>query len=298
VPDLLALRTNIGVEDMFWMHGTSRTVTIEVRDRAGKKAAKGRILRSGNILPDDIRFGRLGPFVPQTQITPKEPSSPVDVSQTVSIPAGWFIMGSNDGLPEEKPRRKVYLDSYRISKYEVTVGQYSKFCEATGRPAPPPDASPNADLKPIVNVSWDAAAAYAKWAGGRLPTEAEWERAARGADGRAYPWGDQWVRGKCNQFDDLYLMWAPVGSYPADVSPYGCCDMGGNACEWCADWYGPYSSSSRNPAGPSSGKYRSARGGGWTSSGPDTVRCAYRKFALPEHRWYDLGFRIVKPAGD
>ena len=284
VPDLLAIRTNIGVEDRSCMPGNPFMMTIEVRDPLGKKTAS-RILMSGNILPNDIRYGTSPPFVPPTHILPKEPSVPVDVSEMVMIPAGWFVMGSDDGLQDEKPKRKVYLDAYRISKYEVTFGQYREFCEATGRPAPPPpppNAPSNSGLNPIFNVTWNDAAAYAKWAGGRLPTEAEWEKAARGTDGQSYPWGNDWVLGKCNEFDTLYQAWAPVGSYPSDVSSYGCYDMAGNVCEWCADWY-------------KTGKYRSVRGGGWTSSGSDSVRCAYRRFAPPEHYWYDIGFRIVKP---
>jgi len=115
----------------------------------------------------------------------------------IYIPAGEFIMGSSK-YDRETPQREVYLDGYWIYKYEVRVAQYRKFCQHTGREMPSPPSWRWADDHPMVNVTWDDAAAYTRWAGGRLPTEAQWEKAARGTDGREYPWGDDWDASKCH----------------------------------------------------------------------------------------------------
>lgn len=222
----------------------------------------------------------------------------IDGSEMILIPAGEFIMGSDDGEENEKPVHAVYLDSYEIGKYPVTVAQYRKFCEATGRRMP---NAPHWDWKdehPIRDVTWDDAEAYCKWAGGRLPTEAEWEKAARGTDGRTYPWGDTWDKNKCANQDLNLTSTVSVGSYPAGASPYGCMDMAGNEWEWCADWYDDnyyMTSPSRNPRGPSSGCYRVLRGGGWHlyDSNP---RCAYRTGFYPNYVYLIdyYGFRLVR----
>jgi formylglycine-generating enzyme required for sulfatase activity len=215
----------------------------------------------------------------------------------IPIPAGEFIMGSDDGNYDEKPAHTVYLDSYEVGKYPVTVAQYRKFCEATGRE---PQrwcglASGWKDNHPVAEVTWDDAAAYCKWAGGRLPTEAEWEKAARGTDGRKYPWGNTWDKTKCAN-SELGSGSAPVGSYPAGASPYGCMHMAGNVFEWCADRYDDSyykACPSRNPEGPSSGICRVRRGGSWYN---EVIydRCAYRSHYDPD--WYSVsnGFRLVR----
>jgi len=170
----------------------------------------------------------------------EENINPKDQAKIVWVPAGEFLMGStendNEACPDEKPQHLVYLDGYWIYKMEVTVAQYRKFCEATGRSMP---KAPNwgwLDTHPIVNISWDDANAYALWAGASLPTEAEWEKAARGTDGRQYPWGNDWSTEKCIHFSNSQGKTAPVGNNPAETSPFGCLDMAGNAWEWCADW--------------------------------------------------------------
>lgn len=220
----------------------------------------------------------------------------------ILIPAGKFTMGSNDNeLFNSKPIHTVYLDDYCIDKYEVTVGQFRKFVEATGYkteteisgggfilPGPTWEQKvgpiwhdpffstwvdtgskwwvrkadvnwrSQGDDHPVVFVSWNDAKAYATWAGERLPTEAEWEKAARGLDGRKYPWGNTWDENKCN-----IGCIGPVGSFPQGASPYGLMDMFGNVFEWCQDWYGEdyyQISPSHNPMGPSSGLQRVLRG--------------------------------------
>jgi serine/threonine-protein kinase len=219
-----------------------------------------------------------------------------DGATMIKIPAGEFLMGSNDGDDDEKPPHKVTLDGYWIYKYEVTVAQYRKFCNATGRQMPDAPSWGWKDNHPIVNVSWDDAEAYAQWAGVRLPTEAEWEKAARGTDGRKYPWGNEWDASKCNNYETGPNQTTPVGSYPQGVSPFGVHDMAGNVWEWCADWYdGNYyrSAPSKNPTGPSSGNYRALRGGSWLYVDND-CRAAVRNDNAPAVRNSNDGFRCVQ----
>jgi len=223
--------------------------------------------------------------------------NPKDGAELCFVPAGEFIMGSNDGLDNERPQHRVYLDGYWIYKYEVTVAQYRKFCQATGRKMPLPPEWGWKDDHPIVYVTWDDAVAYAKWAGVRLPTEAEWEKAARGTDGREYPWGNKWDASKCNNYWTGPKQTTAVGSYPQGVSPYGVHDMAGNVWEWCADWYDPNyyrSAPSKNPLGPSSGMYRVVRGSSWIYENPDRFRCALRDFYNPEVRFGNYGFRCAR----
>ena len=242
-----------------------------------------------------------------------------DSSVMVKIPAGTFTMGSaaSDADRDEKPVRQVYLDEYWIDKYEVTNRQYKKFCDTTGRSYP---EDPRFDGMssyfnrypdhPVVNVSWDDAKAYADWAGKRLPTEAEWEKAARGTDGRKYPWGNSDPTGsRCNfadrntdfrwrdkNVDDGYRNTSPVGHYPAGASPYGLLDMAGNVWEWCNDWYDEdyYSrGANNNPQGPSSGSSRVNRGGSWFLNAWN-LRSAVRLRFEPSLRSDYLGFRCVR----
>ncbi|MBC8233813.1 formylglycine-generating enzyme family protein [bacterium] len=220
------------------------------------------------------------------------------------IPAGAFSMGSNDGESNEKPVHTVYLDAFYMDVYEVTVGQYRKFIKATGHNTPNwskvSKYSPT-DNHPIVYVTWDDAQAYCKWAGKRLPTEAEWEKAARGGlVGKKYPWGDEApdAEGKYranyyvgnNGIADADQYCAPVGSF--SPNGYGLYDMAGNVWEWCEDWYDEkyYSSSPRkNPPGPASGSSRVVRGGSW-SGNSFSMRAADR-FLGPFRMKYNLGFR-------
>ena len=209
----------------------------------------------------------------------------------VLIPAGEFLMGSNDGEDDEKPVHRVYLDAYYIDKYEVTNKQYREFVEATGHKTP---RQWGEDNHPVLYVSWEDAVAYATWAGKRLPTEAEWEKAARGGlVGKEYPWGDGIDSGKANYKDNVGKT-TPVGSYPPNG--YGLYDMAGNVWEWCSDWYDDdyYANSpSKNPQGPSSASCRVRRGGGWDTFAR-RLRCADRYYYYPGDMSYDLGFRCSK----
>ena len=252
-----------------------------------------------------------------------------DADTMVLIPAGDFEMGGNDSDADhdEKPVHTVYLDAFYIDKYEVTVGQYKQFVQATGHRAPDWNRvakfSPT-DRHPIIYVSWHDAMAYAQWAGKRLPTEAEWEKAARGGlSGQTYPWGNAAPNGtQCNfadsntayawsdeTADDGYEDTAPVGSFPANG--YGLHDMAGNVWEWCLDEYQAdfYSSSLlRNPiAGANSvtkainnfkynnltDVFRVLRGGSWNGSA-QTVRVAYRLRTSPTFSYLPSGFRCAR----
>jgi len=228
----------------------------------------------------------------------------------IYVPAGEFPMGSVVGASDEKPVHSVYLDAYYIDKYEVTNAQYLK-CVVAGAcqaAAYATDNQLNQDQQPVVGVAWDDAKTYCQWAGARLPTEAEWENAARGTDGRIYPWGNVLDDSKLNfcdhncEFDwkdaaadDGYERTAPVGSYPAGASPYGALDMAGNVWEWTADWYAPEyygRSPGRNPPGPDSGELRVLRGGAWLSDAYG-IRAAYRNEYDPTSRYYAIGFRCA-----
>lgn len=232
------------------------------------------------------------------------------------VPAGEFEMGSAPGVGEddEHPRHKVWVDAFLIDRREVTVAQYRKFCDATGREMPPAPEWGWNDRHPVVNVTWDDAAAYAAWAGKRLPTEAEWEKACRAGSGTLFSWGDRGddARAWANTADqslrektpdtpevgwnDRYPFTAPVGTFRPNG--YGLYDMHGNVWEWCADRYGEnaYSrSDDRNPAGPSEGSDRVVRGGCWFTAA-DGCRSANRNGLNPSSRFNLVGFRCAAPA--
>ncbi len=232
----------------------------------------------------------------------------------VLIPAGEFQMGSTNGARDEKPVHTVHLDAYYIDKHEVTVGEYKKFLNATGHRVLPDSVfrcSPT-DQHPVVGVSWHDAMAYAKWAGKRLPTEAEWEKAARGElIGQKYPWGNAIDTKKANYNKNTKSgkhdeQTTPIGKYPANA--YGLHDMSGNVSEWCLDAYQKnyYANSpQRNPiAGPENlnqivnnfkdiATRRVVRGGSW-SFNAKSVRVANRMGEKPSLLSSDVGFRCVQ----
>jgi len=217
----------------------------------------------------------------------------------VYVPAGEFLMGSADGdadaYDDEKPQHRVYLDAFWMDRTEVTKDQYQQ-CVAAGKCAAPSCRGTGQGNHPVVCVSWQDAADYCAWAGRRLPTEAEWEKAARGTDGRKYPWGNE--APDCNRLNYggcVNNNTSAVGSYPKGASPYGALDMAGNVWEWVADWYDAKyyaGSSARNPTGPASGEYRVVRGGSWFGH-QRGVRAAYRDRYLPDYCNVNIGFRCA-----
>ena len=231
----------------------------------------------------------------QSASLPKSNSK--DGAELVWVPPGEFMMGSEDGERREKPIHRVVLDGFWIYKRPVTVGQYRLFCADTGRAlrhAPPWGWK---EEHPVVNVSWEYAAAYAQWAGAALPTEAEWEKAARGTDGRTYPWGNAWDRSRCSTSVGVRrASVSPVGSFPEGASPYGVLDMAGNVWEWTADWYEEtyYAfSPEKNPTGPFFGTHKVVRGGSWGNDMIHDYRCATRVVCEPVVRGGSIGFRCV-----
>jgi len=225
-------------------------------------------------------------------------------NESVLIPGGEYLMGSGD-LTGDNPAHIVYVKSFYMDKYEVTNAQYFRFCQETGRSLPEFwgqvqyhcfEKFPN---HPVVGVSWDDAAAYAEWEGKRLPTEAEWEYAARGGlKNMDYPWGNSLTPSHANYHRPGTEGTRPVGSYPPNG--YGLHDMVGNVVEWVHDIYDQdyyRKSYNKNPQGPEKGRFRVIRGGGW-HSGPSCNTVFYRN-ALPSN-WVDfnVGFRCVKDAPD
>ena len=241
------------------------------------------------------------------------------------IPGGVFFMGIQPtaGAPARKARRRVFLDAFRLDRYEVTVAQFARFVRQTGYKAPfvaepwaapfnwtsgqPP---PGVDRHPVTLVNWHDARAYCRWAGKRLPTEAEWEKAARGTDGRRFPWGDTWDGSACNHgrsgpdnYDasDGHETTAPVGSYPRGRSPYGLDDMFGNAWEWTEDWFSetwarvPASARDgvlQNPRGAPLGYQRTVRGGSYFFD-LQHHWAAEPMFMFPDVRRKTTGFRCA-----
>jgi formylglycine-generating enzyme required for sulfatase activity len=238
----------------------------------------------------------------------------------VYVPAGTFKMGSNTGESDEKPVHDVTLAGFWIDRTEVTNAQYAQ-CVSAGKCSVPSESKSytrssyygNGEYAdyPVIYVSWDDADKYCKWAGGQLPTEAQWEYAARGPQSYTYPWGNDFDGVRLNycdknclvswadkSIDDGYGDTSPVGNYPKGASWVGALDMAGNVWEWVADWYGPYLDSSQtNPTGPIFGGYRVLHGGSWYD---DTlyVRTASRYHVAPGYRVGLFGFRcVVGPEG-
>lgn len=221
-----------------------------------------------------------------------------DGSIMVYIPETMFVMGDPSGDSDERPPHLVKLKAFYIDQFEITNIQYRKFVKETNYDEPTfwSDTHFNGDLQPVVGVSWDDARAYAKWAGKRLPTEAEWELAARSTDGREFPWGNSWYDKRCNSREAGINRVARVGSYPEGASPYGLHDMAGNVWEWCFDAYSKDYYKKRvkeNPRGPQGGEDKVLRGGSW---GYDKVnlRSSNRFWEDKGVRNRHFGFRCVR----
>lgn len=246
----------------------------------------------------------------------------------VYVPAGEFIMGSNTGSDNEKPEHEVYLDAYWIDQTEVTNAMFASFVEQTGyitdaentgasqvyivgnnisqrvgvnwlHPFNKTDTLSGMDNYPVVHVSWNDAKAYCEWAGRRLPSEAEWEKAARGTEGKEYPWGEDVPNARLLNVNELNVneigKAGEVGSYPEGASEYGAFDMAGNVWEWVSDWYDEsyyQTSPSENPQGPNTGEYRVKRGGTWFAV--HGIRSAFRFWSSPSFTIDFNGFRCSR----
>ena len=238
-------------------------------------------------------------------------ASKVEAGEMILIPEGPFTRGSSDEdilwaakqfhsesldwYRDETPAHSVTLPAFQIDKYEVTVGDYKLYMAATGKPAPREfvNARLNHPRQPVVSVTWQDAKDYCLWAKKRLPTEAEWEKAARGTDKRHYPWGNEPdalnanIRGK----GDNYRNTSPGGKFPEGASPYGVMDMSGNVWEWTEDWLQPYPGNAH--ANDFYGeRFKVIKGGSWDSN-LDLARPAIRGKALPNQKKNYIGFRCI-----
>jgi len=240
--------------------------------------------------------------ISQPTATPLPPAPPSAAGMAmIVVPAGEFIMGSEHGV--ERPPHPVFVDTFEIDQFEVTNEQFVKFVEETDYVT---DAEKAGETSwryyatgkpdhPVVKVSWNDAKAFCEWLGKRLPTEAEWEKAARGTDGRIYPWGNTWDAGRVNAKESGYRGTTAVGSFPAGASPYGVMDMAGNVAEWTADWFQPYPGypGGDNEAQYFGEKYRVIRGGGWFSD-REQVRTTERSASSMTLANDDVGFRCAR----
>lgn len=227
-----------------------------------------------------------------------------DAREMVLIPEGVFTRGSDSGGYDEKPEKEIYLDAYFIDKYEVSVKNYNVFRRAANyvKPSVPFFQGDQSILDtpefPVVGVSWLDATNFCKWAGKRLPTEAEWEKAARGTHGLVYPWGNKFLQKRANIAGeaDGHKYMSPIGSFPMGRSVYGIFDMAGNASEWVADFYDQFyykESPIMNPTGPEKEKNHVFRGGSWDARKVD-VRTAKRFAASPGRKDSIVGFRCAR----
>ncbi len=234
-----------------------------------------------------------------------------DGMKLLYVPAGNFLMGSTSADPlaqsDEIPQHTVYLDAFWIDQTDVTNAMYAK-CVSAGACNQPTDLSssthssyygnPEFDNYPVIYVDWNIADTYCKWAGRQLPTEAQWEKAARGTDGRTYPWGNTAPDNTLLNYNQSVGNTTQVGKYPNGASPYGALDMAGNVWQWVADWYSDTyygNSPASNPLGPDSGQNRALRGGSWYDNS-DIVRSAYRLLYNPSSSNYYIGFRCALSA--
>jgi formylglycine-generating enzyme required for sulfatase activity len=252
---------------------------------------------------NDTRDLPLGLSVPMYSEISRMGDAP---NEMIRIPAGEFIMGTDERLSDEGPQHTVFLKDYFIDKFEVTNLQYKKFIDATRRKSPShfenrtyPDGKAD---HPVTFVSWDDANAYCEWAGKRLPTDEEWEKAARGTDGRMFPWGNKFALDKAN----MPLRWqelkqdgdtSPVGAFPAGVSPYGVFDMSGNVWEWTSSWYEAYPGNTHRSE--NYGKiYKTLKGGSWWDC--SFYKCGIsapsfnRSFFISGTKNKSFGFRCAK----
>ncbi|MEX2262770.1 MAG: formylglycine-generating enzyme family protein [Bryobacteraceae bacterium] len=238
----------------------------------------------------------------------EEPPPSKKIPGMAVVPAGEFLMGRTRETPDDKtgmrplilrddrPPHRVHLNAFYMDTHEVSHEAYAKFVKATGHRTPyhwlKGQLPQGKEKLPVYNVDWHDAAAYCGWAGKRLPTEAEWEKAARGGmEGKDFPWGDNVATGdaRFNTADGA----APIGQYKPNA--YGLFDMAGNAAEWCADWFDRTyyeNSPERNPPGPMEGKYKMVRGGAW-ADGPRRITVFFRNWIRPNQTTPNLGFRCV-----
>ena len=229
-------------------------------------------------------------------ITSSESKESISTENMVFMEGGYFLMGNN-AVPEESPEEEVFVEPFWIDIYPVTVAEYKKYIEATSAQLPRYWYDPmlNGSDQPIVGISWFEANAYAQWAGKMLPSEKEWEFAARGKENRKYPWGNVPPDTIHCNFNDYLGMPSIVTMHEEGKTPEGVYDLAGNVMEWTRDYYLPYSIARSHPETVPNPPLRALRGGCW-NSGPEAITCTARKGLFPESRLNTIGFRCVIPA--
>jgi len=241
-----------------------------------------------------------------TAVPPPPPPTPLpteaEEEKMVLIPGGELTMGSDHGV--ERPPHQVFVEAFEIDIFEVTNEEFERFVTETGYETEAEKAGESQAWRsyaegkpkhPVVKVTWNDAQAYCEWAGKRLPTEAEWEKAARGTEGCIYPWGDEWDPTKANTKEGGHRGTTIVGSFPQGASPYGVMDMAGNVAEWTTSWFKAYPGypGGDNEAQYFGENYRVIRGGGWFSEA-ERVRTTERSCSSEDLRNDDVGFRCVR----
>jgi len=271
-------------------------------------------LVSSTLLPIQTPIPTTTPWSTQTPILLGTPTlgigstmiSDNDGMTLLYVPASNFTMGIDNGNPDEKPVHIVYLDSFWIDRTDITNKMYALCVNAGVCKTPTTSSNTHSsyygnsqyDNYPVISVSWHDATAYCKWADRRLPTEAEWEKAARGTDGKIYPWGNSAPDNTLLNYNLNVGDTTAVGSYPKGASPYGALDMAGNVWQWVNDWYGDIyyqNSPASNPLGPDSGQFRVFRGGSWLNA-KYNIYSVVREWAYPASSSPSMGFRCAMSA--
>ena len=277
------------------------TRALDAKPDGGEAVAELEALAGETPGPPPVVLAPTATFQPPTA-TPIPPiPPPAAEADMIAIPAGEFTMGSDHEV--ERPPHSVFVGAFEIDKLEAANEQFERFVRETGYVTDAEKAGETSwryyakdkPQHPVVKVTWNDANAFCQWAGKRLPSEAEWEKAARGADARSYPWGNQWDAARANAKEAGNRGTTAVGSFPAGASPYGVLDMAGNVSEWTSDWFQPYPG---YPGGDSEAqyfgeKYRVIRGGGWFSD-QNLVRTTERSASSMTLANDDVGFRCVR----
>jgi len=307
-------RTTVRIETVRAVENASTSASPSTESSGKTQAAAAPIMRgqagasreSSPPLPDDATIRKVNEQIrlaQQDELQHLTQRGIIPPERMVLIPAGEFWMGSDDGLPDTRPMHRVHVSAYWLDKYEVTNREYRQCVEGGGCSLPKDQSSyndPGRGEHPVTNVTWVQARNYCHWRGKRLPTEAEWEKAARGTDGRLYPWGnsEEVFRARARTVEQKPVKngTEPIGSIQFAVSPYGVADLILNVSEWVNDWYAEdfyRSSPSRDPQGPVRGSFRVLRGGESTDR-PLELRASYRGWDDMTYWGPSLGFRCAE----
>lgn len=289
--NLISLNTAVRTKVKEWAGKSGKSMSPNMETKLEDPIELGKVSTTSLTAPNNAIIAPTPlPTDLKTELTTKGKVNPKDGQTMLLISGGTFLFGEG--------KKKVYLDSFWIGEHPVTVKEYRAFCKATNFDFGWKKKKPDwlwKDDHPMVNVTWNEARAYAKWVGGDLPTQAQWEKAARGLDGRTYPWGNTFDASRCtNSVKNPAQSTVPVGSNRLGRSPYGVFDMAGNVYQWCLDWYSAsLPTGAKNPVGPASGTNKVLRGGGYTAKVSGDLQTTHRHQLLPTLRRPHMGFRVA-----